>query len=175
MCLLLSAFEPPKLGCSIPAQRRLWLLFLWKIVRIGILLAISINKDVTVTGFPALQGTQEGEKHLQSAAIRLQPLPTVSPNLRMWKTQNTAPDSLKVKVKSLSRVWLFAAPWTISYQAPLSMGFSRQEYQSRLPFPSPGNLPNPGIKPGSPTLQADALLSEPPGKPPFIRKATEPL
>ena len=70
-------------------------------------------------------------------------------DLRMWKTQNTAPDSLKVKVKSLSHVWLFAAPWTISYQAPLSMGFSRQEYQSRLPFPSPGNLPNPGIEPVS--------------------------
>ena len=50
-------------------------------------------------------------------------------------------------------------------QAPLSMGFSRQEYWSGLPFPSPGDLPNPGIKPGSPALQADALSSEPPGKP----------
>ena len=46
------------------------------------------------------------------------------------------------------------------------MGFSRQEYWSGLPFPSPGDLPNPGIEPGSPTLQADALPSEPPGKPP---------
>ena len=68
---------------------------------------------------------------------------------------------LKVKVKSLSHVRLFAAPWTVAYQAPLSMGFSRQEYWSGLPFPSPGDLPDPGIKPGSPALQADALTSEP--------------
>ena len=51
-----------------------------------------------------------------------------------------------------------------SSQAPPSMGFSRQEYWSGLPFPSPGDLPDPGIKPGSPTLEADALTSEPPGK-----------
>ena len=68
-------------------------------------------------------------------------------------------------VKSLSRVQLFATPWTIAHQAPLSMGFSRQEYWSGLPFPSPGDLPNPGIEPRSPALQADALSSEPPGKP----------
>ena len=49
-------------------------------------------------------------------------------------------------------------------QVPLSMGFSRQEYWSGLPFPSSGDLPDPGIKPGSPTLQVDSLLSEPPGK-----------
>ena len=53
---------------------------------------------------------------------------------------------------------------TIAGQAPLSMGFSRKEYWSGLPFPSPGDLPNPGIKPGYPTLQADSLLSEPPGE-----------
>ena len=58
-----------------------------------------------------------------------------------------------------------ATPWTIAYQALLSMGFSRQEYWSGLPFPSPGDLPNPGIEPGSPALQTDALPSEPPGKP----------
>ena len=70
----------------------------------------------------------------------------------------------KVKVKSLSRVRLFATPWTVAYQASPSMGFSRQEYWSGLPFPSPGDLPDPGIEPGSPALQADALTSEPPGK-----------
>ena len=69
------------------------------------------------------------------------------------------------KVKLLSRVRLFAAPWTVAYQAPRSLGFSRQEHWSGLPFPSPGDLPNPGIEPGSPTFQADALTSEPPGKP----------
>ena len=70
-----------------------------------------------------------------------------------------------MKVKSLNPVQLFEAPWTVAYQAPLSMGFSRQEYWSGLPFPSPGNLPDPGIKPGSLKLWADALTSEPPGKP----------
>ena len=56
-------------------------------------------------------------------------------------------------------------PWTVARQAPLSMGFSRQEYWSGLPFPSPGDRPNPGIKPGSPALQADSLPSEPAGRP----------
>ena len=60
---------------------------------------------------------------------------------------------------------LFVTPWTIACQAPLSMEFSRQEYWSELPFHSPGDLPDPGVKPRSPTLQADSLLSEPPGKP----------
>ena len=63
----------------------------------------------------------------------------------------------KVKVKSLSRVQLFGVPWTVAHQAPLSMGLRRHEYWSGLPFPSPGDHPNPGIKPGSPALQADAL------------------
>ena len=71
---------------------------------------------------------------------------------------------MKVKVKSLSHVLLFATPWTVAYQAPQSVEFSRQEYWSGLPFPSPGYLPNPGIEPGFPALQADALPSEPPGK-----------
>ena len=73
-----------------------------------------------------------------------------------------------VIVKSLSRVRLFATPWTVAHQAPPSMEFSRQEYWSGLPFPSPGDLPDPEIEPGSPALQADALTSEPPGKPHLI-------
>ena len=64
-----------------------------------------------------------------------------------------------------SRVRLFATPWTVVRQAPLSMAFSRQEYWSGLPFPSPGHLPHPGIKHGSLALQACSLPSEPPGKP----------
>ena len=68
------------------------------------------------------------------------------------------------EVKSLSCVRLFATPWTVAYQVPLSMGFSRQEYWSGLPYPSPEDLPNPGIEPGSPSLQADALPPGPPGK-----------
>ena len=68
------------------------------------------------------------------------------------------------KVKSLSRVQLFATLWTVAHQAPPSMGFPRQEYWSGLPFPSPGDLPDPGIEPRSPALQADTLTSEPPEK-----------
>ena len=71
---------------------------------------------------------------------------------------------LLVVIVSFSRVRLSATPWTVAHQAPLSMGFSRQEYWSGLPFPSPGDLPDPGIEPRSSTLQADALPSEPPGK-----------
>ena len=67
----------------------------------------------------------------------------------------------KGKVKSLSRVRLFATPWTVAYWASPSMGFSRQRYWSGLPFPSPEDLPDPGIKPRSPALQAGALPSEP--------------
>ena len=71
---------------------------------------------------------------------------------------------VKVKVNSLSRVWLFATPWTAAHQAPPSMGFSRQEYWSGFPFPSPGDLSDAGIEPGSPAFQADTLTSEPPRK-----------
>ena len=68
------------------------------------------------------------------------------------------------KCQSLSCVRLFVTPRTVACQAPLSVEFSRQEYWSGLPFPSPGNLPHPGIKPGSPALQADSLPSESPEK-----------
>ena len=61
----------------------------------------------------------------------------------------------------LSPVQLFVTPWTAAHQAPVSMGFSRQEYWSRLPFPSPGDIPDPGIEPWSPALQTDSLPSEP--------------
>ena len=77
-------------------------------------------------------------------------------------------------MKLLSRVQLFATAWTVAYQAPPSMRFSRQECCSGLPFPSPGDLPNPGIEPRSPALQADALPSEPPGKLPYtMKRATQ--
>ena len=64
-----------------------------------------------------------------------------------------------------SRVRLFVTPWTVTCQALQSMGFSKQKYWSGLPFPSPGDLPNPGIEPQSPVLQTDSLPPEPPGKP----------
>ena len=67
------------------------------------------------------------------------------------------PQIKKVKVKLLSHVQLFATPWTVAHQSPLSMEFSRQEYSSRLPFPTPGNLPNS-------TLAGEFFTTKPPGK-----------
>ena len=69
-------------------------------------------------------------------------------------------------LSQFSCVQLFATLWTVVFQAPLSMGFSTQEYWSGLPLPTPGDLPNLGIEPVSPALQADSLPTEPPGKPP---------
>ena len=98
---------------------------------------------------------------------------------QIWKTQQWPQDWKRsvfipipkkgngkecLKVKSLSRIRLFATPWTVAYQASPSMGYSRQEYWSGLPLPSPGDLPNPGIEPRSPTSY-HTLPSEPPGKP----------
>ena len=68
---------------------------------------------------------------------------TFETDLKLWM-------KVKVKVKLLSRVWFFGTPWTVTYQAPPSMGFSRQEYWSGLAFPPPGDLPDPWTEPGSP-------------------------
>ena len=84
-------------------------------------------------------------------AILIPAYASSSPAFRMMYSTYKLNNQVKVKVKSLSRVQLFATPWTVAYQAPLSMGFSRQEYWNGLPFPSPGDLPDPGIEPGSPT------------------------
>ena len=69
-----------------------------------------------------------------------------------------------------SHVQLFATPWIVAYQVPLSMGFSRQEYWNGLPFPPPGDLPDPGIDPATPAWQEDSLLLEPLGKPTTLRQ-----
>ena len=83
-------------------------------------------------------------------------------DLSHWIVQpgNTPIMSVQFRFLSLmvlDRVWLFATPWTVVPQAPLSMGFSRKQYRSALPFPSPGDLPHPGIQPASPAWQADSL------------------
>ena len=79
------------------------------------------------------------------------------------------------EVKSFSRVQLFATPWTVAHQAPPSMEFSRQEYWSGLPFPSPGDLPNPGIEARSTALQEDSLPTEPPGSPRILEWVAYPF
>ena len=70
-----------------------------------------------------------------------------------------------IVVQSLSHVWLFETPWTVAHQAALSMGFPRQKYWSGLPYPSPGDLPNLGIKLASPALTVGFSTTEPPGSP----------
>ena len=101
----------------------------------------------------------------QSPPLLVGTPPVVRSSLSSHGKEESAWDLLwPMKVKPLSHVWLFATPWTIAYQASPSMGFSKQEYRSGLPFPSPGDLPNPGIEPRSPALQADALPSRPPSK-----------
>ena len=97
-----------------------------------------------------------------------QPLP--SPGRSFYFHENTrvpwtTSRDKKVEVKSFSRVQLSVTPWTVAHQAPPSLGFSRQEYWSGLPFRSPGDLPNPGIEPRSPAPRADTSPSESPGKP----------
>ena len=87
----------------------------------------------------------------------------VSPALAGGSFTTEPPKTICDKVKLLSRVRLFVTPWTVAYQAPPSINFSREEYWSGLPFP--GDLPDPGIEPGSPTLWTDSLRSEPPRKP----------
>ena len=80
-----------------------------------------------------------------------------------WKALGYTPSELESEVSQSCPS--LCDPWTVAYQAPPSMGFSRQAYWSGLPFPSPGDLPDPGIELGSPELQADSLPTELPGKP----------
>ena len=81
----------------------------------------------------------------------------------MWlDTVCKVPESESVSYSVVSNS---ATPWTVAHQAPLSLEFSRQEYWSGLPCPSPGDLPDPGTKPSSPVLQVDSLPAEPQGKP----------
>ena len=94
----------------------------------------------------------------KSPSLQADALMSAPPGRPWW-------EQWKVKVKLLSHVWLFATPGTVACQAPLSMGFSRQEYQSGLPFPTPGDLPDPGIKCSSVHWQADSLPLVPRGKP----------
>ena len=103
--------------------------------------------------FPSLGDLPDPGIEPRSPALQADALPSEPPgncDLRTWLS----------KCQSLSHVRLFVTPWTAAHQAPQSMRFSRQGYWSGFPFPSPGDLPNPGIKPGSPALQADALPSE---------------
>ena len=96
----------------------------------------------------------------------IKPASHVSPELAdVFLTASTTWEILHIFLKKLhSRVSLFVTPWTVDHQAPLSLGFPRQEHWGWLPFPSARDLPDPVIEPGSPALQGDSLPSEPPGR-----------
>ena len=107
------------------------------------------------------QDSQESSAVLGSVCCEERPV-SVSPY--GWVTKETCLLVKGFEIVSRSVVSDSATPWTVAHQTPLSMGFSRQEYYSGLPFPSPRDLPDPGIEPGCSALRADSLLAEPPGK-----------
>ena len=126
--------------------------------------------DCSTPGFPSshqLPELAQTHVHWVSDAIETShPLLSHSPpafNLSLYSWGNC----IFGGVCMLSCVRLFAIPWTAARQAPLFMGFSRQEYPSGLPFPSPGDLPDPEFEPGSPALPGRFFTVEPPGKPSF--------
>ena len=141
----------------------------FQIYKLGLELP-NIQAEEPKVKLPTFIGSDRKQGNSRKKTSILASLTTLKP-LTVWITINWKilkelgiPDHLtfllRSEVKSLSCVWLFAIPWTVVYQASLSMGFCRQEYWSGLPFPSLGDLPDPGIEPRSPALQADAFLSE---------------
>ena len=129
-------------------------------------------------GMPSDLPTASAPSSLAAAALGLlvpvwpwmplfQPLTVVGPLCCCPGDTTCSVPAFKAVIQSLSRVWLFATPWTVTRQAPLSMGFPRQEDQSGLPFPSPGDSPTPGIEPAFPALAGGLFTTEPPGEPGF--------
>ena len=106
-----------------------------------------------------IRRSEQEVKYSPNQCSKLKTTTTKNNTSNNWRLVTTL--KVKVKVKSCPTL---CYPVTVAHQAPPPMGFSRQEYWSGLPFPSPGDLPDPGIEPRSPALQADALSSEPPGK-----------
>ena len=117
--------------------------------------------------FPGKSAGVDCHFHLQGIFLTQESnpgLPHCRQTLYRLSHQGNQRAKQKSKVKSLNHVRLFVTPWTVAYQAPPSMGFSRQEYWNGLPFPSPGDLPNPMIKSRSPHCRQTLLTSEPPGE-----------
>ena len=104
--------------------------------------------------------TQRGEDHSGLGARK-----QIRQHGTKGNTSQVDSESALCMLSRFSRVWVFATPWTVARQTPLSMGFSRQEYRSGFPCPPPGDLPDPGLKPASPALQADSIPTELSGKP----------
>ena len=119
---------------------------------IWIIMSVQRTECKNVDTFASVCHDGSADGLLSQVFASLEKLSAVkSESRKNWsKFEVTCPNFCKEKL--LSRVWLFVTPWTVAYQAPPSMGFPKQEYWSGLPFPSPGDLPNPGIEPRSPAL-----------------------
>ena len=173
LCLELPAKDKVKACCWIPA------LNLWLLLRV----VIVIKWINWITGFVCDSPERHGATFLSlpatapssDAGATVNDVLVTRPLMyRQWEGKrgemnwgigiHTHTLLIIVVVQFLSCVWIFATPWTVAHQAPLSMGFSRQESWSGLPFPTPGDHPNPEIKPRSPSLQADSLPFEPSGR-----------
>ena len=129
-------------------------------------LSLSINRSLKQLGYPFRLPLMHKSLNLGDPGVLLASLSQLYLlNFSMLFLPLLFPFLIFVKVWSAQSCLMLCNPWTAAHQAPLSMGFPRQEYWSGLPFPSPGYLPNPGIEPRSPTLQAVSLLSKPRGKP----------
>ena len=120
--------------------------------------------SLTLQTIPSRQGPDQYRPPLESALIlsKSRHLSSLLFSHTIFQTQDF---STCVCAHVLSHVRLFATPWTVPHQAPLPMGFPRQEYRSGLPFPSPRDLPDPGIKPASPALAGGFFPADPPRKP----------
>ena len=130
-------------------------------------LLVMISTLVRTQGLPELSKIISSQGQLVSNLNFLLPCKQTYSQILGIKTRTSLRNYYSAynrKVKSLSHVRLFVTPWTVAYHVPSSMGFSRQDYWSGLPFPFPEDLPDPGIEPGSPALKADTLPSEPPGR-----------
>ena len=134
-----------------------WEVFISSVFSWMVIVGSGLQSWTEYTGQRSVEG--KGESRIE---VWTNYLETVMHNSFLWDFDFT---NITIKWKSLSHVRFFATPWTVAFQAPLSMEFSRPEYRSGYPFPSPGDLPYPGTEPRSPALQMNSLPSEPPGKP----------
>ena len=129
-------------------------------------------RELSVLQFYNRRKSEGGKDHFlpySSVGIKLPSLAPPPCQMEEFSCPSIIKPGLSLCAQLLSCVRHFATPWTVSHQAPLSLGFPRQEYWNGLPFPTPGDLPRPGIKPMSPAFVGGFFTSEPPGKPTLSR------
>ena len=129
------------------------------------LIKLDVLSDVSEVRFPKQRKNFIGLVYSQTMSYFVKPTKEAKDFLNLDQHTDQYLQGKATRRVSTPNTRMLLTPWTAARQAPLSMGFSRQEYWSGLPCPPPGDLPDPGIEPRSPALQIDSLPSEPPGKP----------